>query len=147
MFVSLLHECDNASPLTLQTSYKRPLRWKRMVACKRGLGSGPLSFLPAVYRGFFISSLANTETAIISRLSVIFLTAEPRRTGVFRKETSARQNLLPETAAPLFSALTKPSFPPPANNSRRSPLPGPAPRAHQSRRFLNTLFHRSPGLR
>jgi hypothetical protein len=33
-----------ASLLTLQTNYyKRPLRWKRMVACKRGLGSGPLS--------------------------------------------------------------------------------------------------------
>jgi hypothetical protein len=24
--------------------FKRPLRWKRMVACKRGLGSGPLLF-------------------------------------------------------------------------------------------------------
>jgi hypothetical protein len=24
--------------------FERPLRWKRMVACKRGLGSGPLSF-------------------------------------------------------------------------------------------------------
>ena len=27
-----------------QLFIKRPLRWKRMVACKRGLGSGPLSF-------------------------------------------------------------------------------------------------------
>lgn len=29
-----------------QLFFKRPLRWKRMVACKRGLGSGPLSFCP-----------------------------------------------------------------------------------------------------
>ncbi len=29
-----------------QIFIKRPLRWKRMVACKRGLGSGPLLFSP-----------------------------------------------------------------------------------------------------
>ena len=57
--LTIFSDCKDA----LRLIHKRPLRWKRMVACKRGLGSGPLSFFPRVswlqmrFRGFFMPFL------------------------------------------------------------------------------------------
>ena len=42
-----------------QLLIKWPLRWKRMVACKRGLGSGPLLFLTHYLGNYFVENISH----------------------------------------------------------------------------------------
>lgn len=51
--ITLNHSGFTLNRIKLIEYYSKwPLRWKRMVACKRGLGSGPLSFMYRWLRGF-----------------------------------------------------------------------------------------------
>ena len=49
-----------------QLIFKWPLRWKRMVACKRGLGSGPLLF--SFPLNFKVSNISNSFSTFVTSL-------------------------------------------------------------------------------